>query len=63
MRIKKTSKYIPYGKMSKAKKKSLSNAKRILWSHYGCLSPVSKVIPDKKKETNKRYCRLPHGND
>lgn len=39
------------------KKREADIAKRRQWSDYGYLSPVSKVIPDKKKQVNRRMCR------
>ena len=50
-------KFVSYDKMSKKDKNKANSAKRKMWSDYGCLSPVSKVISNKKKETEKKMCR------
>lgn len=50
-------KFITYDKLSKREKRVADSVKRRQWSDYGCLSPVSKVMPDKKKQSNKRMCR------
>ena len=50
-------KYLPYEKLSKKAKRKVDNARRVRWSDYGCLSPVSKIVPDKKKQAVKDRCR------
>lgn len=40
--------------MTKKELKEYNNSKRGSW---GEVNPCSKVIPDKKKEANKRFCR------
>ena len=50
-------KFVQYEKLSKKEQKKLNNAKRKLWSDYGCISPVSKIVVDKKKQESKRICR------
>lgn len=50
-------KFVPYDRMSKKAKKEVNKAKRKQWSDYGCLSPVSKVVQDKRKEKDRKFCR------
>lgn len=50
-------KFITYDKLSKKAKKDIDSKKRRLWSDYGCMSPIIKTIPDKRKEQNRRLCR------
>lgn len=49
--------FIEYNKLSKNEKQKKDALKRRKWSDYGCLCPVSKVIPNKKKQLNKYKCR------
>ena len=51
-------KFVPYERMSKKAKKEVNKAKHKQWSDYGCLSPVSKVVQDKRKKRNKEQCRM-----
>lgn len=46
-------KFISYDRLSKKDKKKMDSARRKQWS----MSPVSRVVVDKKKEANKRTCR------
>ena len=50
-------KFITYDKLSKKEKRKTDASKRSQWSDYGCLCPVSKVVPDKRKQADKRMCR------
>lgn len=50
-------KFITYDKLSKKEKRRADASKRRQWSDYGCLCLVSKVVPDKRKQANKRMCR------
>lgn len=50
-------KFVPYDKLSKREKRKVNEAKRKRWDDYGCASPVTKVIPNKKKATEKSMCR------
>ena len=45
--------YISYDRLSKKEKRKVDLARRKQWS----ISPVSRVVIDKKKEANKRVCR------
>ena len=42
---------IPYNKLSKKRKKEINNQKRNFWTVY----PVTKIIPDKKKDFKNKY--------
>lgn len=42
---------------SKKTKKEDNSKRRTTWADYGPQSPVTKVIPDKKKENQKNVCR------
>lgn len=55
-------KYVEYTKKSKKEKKLINNAGRRLWSDYGLHSPISKIIPDKKKDNKKYCCRGSHAD-
>lgn len=50
-------KFITYDRISKKEKRKADASKRRQWFDYGCICPVSKVIPDKKKQADKRMCR------
>lgn len=50
-------KFITYDKLSKKAKRKVDASKRRKWSDYGCLCSVSKVVPDKKKQADRRMCR------
>ena len=50
-------KFISYEKLSKKEKRKADAAKRKQWSDYGCIFSASKVVPDKKKQAEKRKCR------
>lgn len=50
-------KFVAYDKMSKKDQKNINSLKRNRWEDFGCLNPKSKVIPDKKKDTNRKICR------
>ena len=45
--------FIPKAKLSKKKRQELNRAKRITWDH----SPVTRVIPSKKKEKQEKAAR------
>lgn len=46
-----------YNKLSKKEKKKINTSKRKVWGDYSCQSPVTKVIPNRKKEEIKYLCR------
>lgn len=50
-------KFVAYDNMSKKDQKNINSLKRNRWEDFGCLNPRSKVIPDKKKDTNRKICR------
>ena len=50
-------KYVEYKKLSKKDKKRMNKSRRVQWSDYGCLSPVSRVVPNKKHLQDKHKCR------
>lgn len=41
--------FVTYDKLSKKEQKKINIAKRRTWRDYGCQSPVTKVVKDKKK--------------
>lgn len=47
-------KFITYDKLSKKEKRKADASKRRQW---GFLCPVSKVVPDKRKQADKYICR------
>lgn len=49
--------FVMYDKLSKKEKKKLDSAKRTMWSDYGCQSPMTKIVKDKKKQADKYMCR------
>lgn len=49
--------FVTYDKLSKKERKKSDIAKRRTWSDYGCQSPVTKVVKDKRKEEKKNMCR------
>lgn len=49
--------FIAYNKLSKKQKRKVNQAKRILWTDYGCMCCVSKIVPDKKKASDRGKCR------
>lgn len=49
--------FVTYDKLSKKEQKKINIAKRRTWSDYGCQSPVTKVVKDKKKQKKKNMCR------
>lgn len=48
--------FVTYDKLSKKERKKSDIAKRRTWSDYGCQSPVTKVVKDKRKEEKKNMC-------
>ncbi len=50
-------KCVSYDKLSKKAKKQVNAKVRTMFNDFGCLSPVTKIVPDKKKEKLRRYCR------
>lgn len=48
---------ILYEKLSKKEQKKINTKRRRFWSDYGCASPATKIIPDKRKEHHRRRCR------
>lgn len=49
--------FVTYDKLSKNEQKKINIAKRRTWKDYGCQSPVTKVVKDKKKQEKKNMCR------
>lgn len=49
--------HVSYDKLSKKAKKQVDAKARKTFDAFGCLSPVTKVVRDKKKEKQRRYCR------
>ena len=49
--------YISYDRLSKKEKRKVDLARRKQWSAYGEMSPVTRIVADKKKECGKRICR------
>ena len=49
--------FVMYDKLSKKEKKKINSAKRRTWGYYGCQSPVTKVVSDRKKQEKKQMCR------
>jgi hypothetical protein len=47
-------KHVSYSKLSKKEKRKIDNKQRKNW---GSLVPVTRVVPDKKKEKRKNMCR------
>ncbi len=58
--VMKMKKFIEYERLSKKEQKKINSARRNQWSDYGGMSPVTRIVADKKKECNKRICR--HNN-
>ena len=50
-------KHVSYNKLSKKAKKQVDAKARRTFDAFGCFSPVTKVITDKKKEKNRKCCR------
>lgn len=50
-------KCVSYDKLSKKAKKQVDAKARTMFNDFGCLSPVTKIVPDKKKEKQRRRCR------
>lgn len=50
-------KCVPYDKLSKKAKKLVDAKSRKTFNDFGCLSSITKIVPDKKKEQNRRQCR------
>lgn len=50
-------KFVMYNKLSKKEKKKINAARRRKWGDYGCHSPTTKVVTDKKKQERKHMCR------
>lgn len=46
--------FIPYIKLSKKERQKFNTSKRSNWNG---INPVTKVIPDKKHETDKQKCK------
>ena len=44
-------KCVSYDKLSKKEKKHINAKTRRTFNDFGCFSPVTKIIPDKKKKT------------
>lgn len=50
-------KYVSYDKLSKKEKKRINAKTRRTFNDFGCSSPVTKIVQDKKKENSRRCCR------
>ena len=55
--IKNMKKCVSYDKLSKKARKQVNAKARTMFNDFGCLSPVTKIVPDKKKENSRRCCR------
>lgn len=55
--IKNMKKCVLYDKLSKKGKKQVDAKARRTFDDFGCLSPITKIIPDKKKDSNRKCCR------
>lgn len=55
--INRMKKCVPYDKLSKKAKKLVDAKSRKTFNDFGCLSSITKIVPDKKKEQNRRQCR------
>lgn len=51
------SKHVSYNKLSKKAKRQFDAKSRRTFDAFGCFSPITKVIMDKKKEKRRRVCR------
>lgn len=49
--------FVTYDKLSKKEQKKINIAKRRTWRDYGCQSPVTKIVTDKKNQEKKNMCR------
>ena len=49
--------HISYDKLSKKAKRLVDTKDRRTFDSFGCFSPVTKVITDRKKENRRRACR------
>lgn len=56
-RIMNMKKCVSYDKLSKKEKKHINAKTRRTFNDFGCFSPVTKIIPDKKKENSRKCCR------
>ena len=50
-------KHVSYDKLSKKGKRKVDSKARKTFDAFGCLSPVTKVVPDKKKDKRRRSCK------
>lgn len=50
-------KHVSYNKLSKKAKRQIDAKARRTFDAFGCFSPITKVITDKKKENRRRACR------
>lgn len=50
-------KHVSYNKLSKKAKRQVDAKARRTFDAFGCFSPVTKVVPDKKREKRRRSCR------
>lgn len=50
--------FVTFDKLSKKEQKKINITKRRTWRDYGCQSPVTKVVTDKKKQEKKNMCRV-----
>ena len=50
-------KYVSYKQLSNKAKKQVDAKARRTFNDFGCLAPVTKIVKDKKKEKNRRFCR------
>lgn len=49
--------HVSYNKLSKKAKRQIDAKARRTFDSFGCFSPVTKVITDKKKEKQRSACR------
>lgn len=55
--MKNMNKHVSYDKLSKKGKRKVDSKARKTFDAFGCLSPVTKVVPNKKKEKRRRSCK------
>lgn len=50
-------KCVSYDKLSKKEKKRINAQTRRTFNDFGCFSPITKIVPDKKEEKRRGSCR------
>ncbi len=49
--------FVLYEKLSKKEKRRLNLQRRKNWSTYGVAFPATRVVPNKKRQLEKKLCR------